>query len=220
VYRYNTFDSNGESHVTLRHGSNTAVYGNFFLNGAGIRIKEGQNDMVYNNYFQTGDFFSIRLENYRVDPLRKILIAHNTLVASGPMKLGGKGHYPPENVVICNNLFIRPSGKMIEDPTGRETISGNYTTELPEEKGFILLKQPPLINNYGFVQLEKPLKSVKIPGGSVTDIPEIEDDPEILLDIVKNKRSEKKSAGCYEPLRNGFSIKPFATANNTGPLYL
>ncbi len=53
----------GESHVTLRHGSNNVVYGNDFLDGAGIRIKEGQtqivcnltgNEVFINNLVQTG----------------------------------------------------------------------------------------------------------------------------------------------------------------------
>ncbi|HPT31000.1 MAG TPA: chondroitinase-B domain-containing protein [Prolixibacteraceae bacterium] len=220
VYRYNTFESNGESHVTLRHGSNTAVYGNFFLDGAGIRIKEGQNDMVYNNYFNTGNYFSIRLENYRVDPLRNILIAHNTLVGSGPVRLGGKGEYPPEEVVICNNLVVQPTAKILEDPTGRETMINNYTSELPAEKGFILLKKLPVTNEYGFIRPQKALPSVKIPRQAIMDIQDMEDDPEILFDIVKNKRGKNKSSGCFEPVRNDFPVKPVATAFNTGPSYL
>ena len=87
VYRYNTFDDNGESHFTLRHGSDNVVYGNFFLKGAGLRIKEGQNQMVYNNYFETGNYWTIRLENYKVDPLKNIVIAHNTFANSGSMRL-------------------------------------------------------------------------------------------------------------------------------------
>ena len=69
IFRYNTFENNGDSHFTLRHGKDNVIYGSFFLNGAGIRIKEGQNQMVYNNYFQTGERFSIMLVNYKVDPL-------------------------------------------------------------------------------------------------------------------------------------------------------
>jgi hypothetical protein len=222
VYRYNTFESNGESHVTLRHGSNTAVYGNFFLDGAGIRIKEGQNDMVYNNYFNTRNYFSIRLENYRVDPLRNILIAHNTLVESGPIRLGGKGDYPPEKVVVCNNLFIRPTGKIIDDPNGREIMDGNYVSEVrdPLQTGFFPLKQSTVTNLHGFIQPAKLVPSVKISGQFITDIPEMDDDPEIDLDVVKNNRPERKSAGCHELVRNGHPVKPFATKYNTGPSYL
>lgn len=222
VYRYNTFESNGESHLTLRHGSVTAVYGNFFLGGAGIRIKEGRNQMVYNNYFQTGVYFAVRLENYRADPLRDIIIAHNTIVGSGPVKLGGKGDFTPENVLICNNLFLYPEGKILEDPTGREKIAGNYAgdaTELPG-KGFTILQQTPENNEYGFRQPAKVLPSAKIRKHIMTDIPEMEDDPGILLDIAGNKRQRQKSAGCYEPVRDGFPVRPAATALNTGPSYL
>jgi hypothetical protein len=53
------------------------------------------------------------------------------------------------------------------------------------------------------------------------DIPELDDDPEIKSDIAGNKRPAKvKSAGCYEPGKNPFPVKPYATAQNTGPEYI
>lgn len=78
IYRYNTFEDNGPSHFTLRHGSDNVVYSNFFIGGAGIRVKEGQNHMIYNNYFNTGDWFSIKLMNHKADPLQNIKIVHNS----------------------------------------------------------------------------------------------------------------------------------------------
>jgi hypothetical protein len=178
--------------------------------------------MVYNNYFQTGAYFALRLENYRADPLRNIIITHNTIVRSGPVRLGGKGDFPPENVLICNNLFLYPVGKILDDPTGREKMARNYAggaNDLPQ-KGFTTLEQTPENNEYGFSQTPKVLPSVKIRQHIMTDIPEMEDDPGILLDIVGNKRLSQKSAGCYQPVRDGLPVRPAATALNTGPSYL
>jgi len=55
----------------------------------------------------------------------------------------------------------------------------------------------------------------------ILDIPELDDDPQISLDIAGNKRpAENKSAGCFEPSNNSNPAKPYATSLNTGPSYL
>jgi hypothetical protein len=226
IFRYNTFDNNGESHFTLRHGSDNVVYGNFFLKGAGLRIKEGQNQMVYNNYFNTGDYFAIRLENYKVDPLENIIITHNTFYGSGPVRLGGKGDYPPTGVALTNNLFWDPASDMLADPTGKETIFGNATTSdkvINTDEGFYTVTAKIENNAYGFLQperaiAEKSKSRIKFP---MLDIPGLNDDPGLELDIAGNKRAVgKKSAGCYEPGKKHLPVKPYATAENTGPGYL
>lgn len=63
VYRYNVFYKNSGT-LTLRHGHDCSVYGNFFLgervkNSGGVRII-GRNHNVYNNYFKdlTGTGYS------------------------------------------------------------------------------------------------------------------------------------------------------------------
>jgi hypothetical protein len=226
IFRYNTFDDNGESHFTLRHGSDNVLYGNFFLRGAGLRIKEGQNQMVYNNYFDTGDYFAMRLENYKVDPLRNIIIAHNTFAGSGPIRLGGKGDFQPEEVYVTNNLFVHPVSDIFFDPTGKETVRSNAVyppADLPGAEGFYASETSVGPNASGYFQ---PLKTVTQKSNSyeqipLLDIPELDDDPEIKSDIAGNKRPAKvKSAGCFEPGKNPFPVKPYATAQNTGPEYI
>lgn len=222
VYRYNTFENNGESHVTLRHGSDNVVYGNFFLKGAGLRIKEGQNHMVYNNYFNTGEYWTIKLENYKADPLNNILITHNTFVNSGSLKLGGKGDYKPRQVLIGGNLFIHPTNQLSEDPTGTEVyqdngFSGNQET--PAQSGFYPVKSAVSKNTCGYYHLSKKIATTNI--FPFLDIPVLNDDPHLMLDIAGNKRPVKrKSAGCFEPSRNASSVHPYATDVNTGPVYL
>lgn len=225
IYRYNTFEDNGESHFTLRHGCDNVLYGNFFLKGAGLRIKEGQNHMVYNNFFQTGEYFAIRLENYKVDPLENIMILHNTFSGSGDIRFGGRGDFQPERVQVVNNLFLDPAGAIISDMTGRETFQGNIVhpqERLPALTGFSHLSVQ-IENVNGWLQPQLPVIGgvSSLMGIRILDIPELDDDPAINLDIAGNKRPEvKKSAGCYEPGHHSNPVKPYATALNTGPSYL
>jgi len=227
IFRYNTFADNGESHLTLRHGKDNVVYGNFFLNGAGIRIKEGQNYMVYNNYFSTGSFFSIRLENYKVDPLENIVIAHNTFFRSGTIKLGGKGDFQPKKVCFGHNLAAETALPFLTDLTGNEFFADNIVQEgmqPPLPTGFSIASVAQKPNTGGYFQPEKPLpasgKSPDLP--DLFDIPEMKDDPQMKLDIMGNKRpdkSSKKDQGCFQAEGKN-PLKPYADAGTTGPTYM
>jgi hypothetical protein len=225
IFRYNTFENNGESHLTLRHGSDNVVYGNFFVNGAGIRIKEGQNQMVFNNYFNTGKYFAIKLENYKVDPLENIIIVHNTFVRSGEIKMGGKGDFQPQNVMLGNNLFIEPTEAIFTDFTGNETVQNNgfqWDKEFVYQ-GFKPMPEKINANIHGFYQPQYPVFSKEMQlDFKLTDIPELDDDPLIMLDIAGNMRPPKKirSAGCFESVFKVTDVKPYATIRNTGPRYL
>lgn len=223
VFRYNTFQDNGESHFTLRHGSDNVVCSNFFLQGAGLRIKEGQNQMVYNNYFETGDFWAIRLENYKVDPLKNVVITNNTFYHSGPVKLGGTGDFQPTGVSLDNNIFYKASSSILDDPTGKESYSGNVLVETSTsvKNGFSPSSVKMKMNEFGFLEPEKKVfvKEAKMP--AILDIPELDDDPKLNLDIAKNKRpASKKTAGCYEVSGKSQPIKQYVNASNTGPEYL
>jgi hypothetical protein len=224
VYRYNTFENNGESHFTLRHGKDNVVYGNFFLKGAGLRIKEGQNQMVYNNYFETGNYWTIKLENYKVDPLKNIVIAYNTFAGSGSMKLGGKGDFQPAEVKLLNNLFYKATAPVFDDQSGKESFSGNAMLESqnPNQPGFYATNTPIQTNMEGFFQPKKRISAVKETIRlQILDIPELTDDPQIAFDIAGNKRPVKhKSVGCFEPSGKANPVKPYATATNIGPDYL
>jgi hypothetical protein len=227
IFRYNTFTNNGESHLTLRHGRDNVVYGNFFLNGAGIRIKEGQNYMVYNNYFSTGSYFSIRLENYKVDPLANIVIVHNTFSRSGMIKLGGKGDFQPQRVQFGDNLILDSTVPIITDLTGSETFANNVVLEgmqLPSTTGFSTAPVKLKSNAGGYFQLVKHIPTTKESSGKLViyDIPELNDDPQMLLDIMGNHRPDtasKKDQGCFQAEGKN-PLGPYAGANNTGPTYM
>jgi poly(beta-D-mannuronate) lyase len=224
IFRYNTFENNGESHLTLRHGSNNVVYGNFFVNGAGIRIKEGQNQAVYNNYFNTGQYFTIKLENYKADPLENIIIVHNTFARSGSLKMGGKGDFQPQHILLGNNLFIEPTDALITDLTENEILQNNGFQSDKEffQPGFNPIPEKINDNIHGFFQPQYLVFSnEKQLDFNLTDIPELDDDPLIMLDIAGNLRPVKnKSAGCFEPVSKASAVKPYATIRNTGPRYL
>jgi poly(beta-D-mannuronate) lyase len=50
IIRYNTFGERSEE-MSLRHGNNSQVYGNFFINTTGLRFS-GDDHLIYNNYFR------------------------------------------------------------------------------------------------------------------------------------------------------------------------
>ncbi len=229
IYRYNTFTDNGSSHFTLRHGKDNAVYGNFFIGGAGIRVKEGQNQMIYNNYFETGRWFSIFLVNYEIDPLENIVIRNNTFVKSGTMILGGRGKYHPKDVFLANNLFANPTSQLLTDTTGLEQFIGNAvesadTIALPN--GFCRISTCLKRNMFGLFQFPNTGTLLPCPKYSgnieILDIPVLDDDPGITLDIMKQNRSIAQAAnqyGCYV-FNEGNPIKVYVNEINTGPTYL
>ncbi len=128
VYRYNTFRDN-EGTLTLRHGNDCEVYGNFFFGGnkdsGGVRII-GERHKVYNNYFEglNGDGFraALSITNGVPDsPLNRYFqvkaaqVVNNTFIAcKEPIAIGeGKSEelsLPPLNCTIANNVIDHTTG--------------------------------------------------------------------------------------------------------------
>jgi len=227
VIRYNTFFDNGPAHLTLRHGSRAMVYGNFFINGAGIRIKEGQNHAVVNNYFDTGNQFSIQLQNHHFDPVDTVTIANNTFVGGGPLLLGAHGEFAPKNVLFANNIFLGKMDSLILDATGNErwyqnVISMdnvNFTKD-----GFILIPFNFKKNMYSVYQPEfddNSLNNYKSNIPLVFDILNLDDDFLIDLDIMKQRRDNFNTEfpGSYVTIKE-VGLQLYATSKNTGPTYL
>ena len=132
TYRYNTFrDSEGT--LTLRHGNDTRVEGNFFLGennsrSGAIRVI-GERQTIVNNYIanvddRAGGAISISAgvpgsANNQYFQVKDAIIAHNTLVnTAGTLVtfddgLGSNGRtLLAENVTFANNL-LRSSGTTI-----------------------------------------------------------------------------------------------------------
>jgi poly(beta-D-mannuronate) lyase len=89
TYRYNTFLDSPGAQLTLRHGNDCLVYGNYFRNTEGLRIF-GDRHQIFSNYFE-GNSIGINLGNGGAE------------VADGaPLT----SHDRPDNCVITFNTLI------------------------------------------------------------------------------------------------------------------
>ena len=150
-YYNNTF-RNHQGTLTLRHGNNCEVFGNFFIANnqtfsGGIRVM-GENHKIYNNYIEgvnskkpdnstskaTG---GINVSNGRVDSalngyyqVKNVTITNNTFVnCDFGFRIGTKVSsdlsLAPENLIIANNIIANPSTNGIQQitaPTGSVSI--------------------------------------------------------------------------------------------------
>jgi poly(beta-D-mannuronate) lyase len=125
IFRYNTFRESAGT-LTLRHGDNNLVEGNFFLGegkdrSGGVRVI-GENQTIVNNYFEGLDgrangaiSISAAVPNSALNEyflVRNAVIAHNTIVNvndAGIIFDHGFGSSDrtllAENVTIANNLI-------------------------------------------------------------------------------------------------------------------
>lgn len=147
IYRYNTFRDN-EGTLTLRHGNDCEVYGNFFFGGdkrsGGVRII-GERHKVYNNYFEglKGDGFraALSITNGVPDsPLNRYFqvknaeVVHNTIVSCKEPFAFGEGKsdelsLPPTDCIISNNVVDKTTGSKaftLTDNPINFTYSSNY----------------------------------------------------------------------------------------------
>lgn len=144
TYRYNTFRESAGT-LTLRHGNDTRVEGNFFLgenknNSGAIRVI-GERQTIVNNYIANVDdraggaiSISAAVPNSPLNgyfQVKDATIAHNTIVNTSGVMLtfdDGLGSSSrtllAENVTVANNIF-RSSGPTIFE--GNE--GANWTWE-------------------------------------------------------------------------------------------
>ncbi len=230
VYRYNTFEDNPKAELVLRHGSEAIVYGNFFLNGkGGVRVREGQNHYIYNNYFYNLADRAIYLQNRASDPLDNINIAFNTIIDCSEIILGGDGNYKPTQVTFANNIFAEPDVNLFKDPTGTESwlanISfGNLGMDLPAN-GMTTVDPQLMENSASFYGLTEGSPAINAAAPGYAPLPQfsgmISIDTDLSFDLMGQERpqsTEEKDLGCNE-YPHHVLIRPFATAENTGPSY-
>ena len=143
--------------LTLRHGNNTEVFGNYFFGdnnafSGGVRVI-GEDHKVYNNYFEglryrkpsgavsnttgalnitNGKPGSALNEYYQV---KNVKIINNTLVDCDlGIRVGtvqnSSTTLAPENIIIANNIMLDSSISALQEtttPTGTSTYEGNIT---------------------------------------------------------------------------------------------
>ncbi|MDW7694877.1 chondroitinase-B domain-containing protein [Flammeovirgaceae bacterium SG7u.111] len=155
-YYNNTF-RNYQGSLTLRHGDNCEVYGNYFFASqnnttAGIRVI-GEGHLVYNNYIEgvnskkaggstSGATGGINITNGRPDTelngyyqVKDAKIVNNTFVDCDlAIRVGTQVKsdltLAPENLEIANNIMLNSSSKAISEntaPIGNSTYTGNIT---------------------------------------------------------------------------------------------
>ncbi len=110
TYRYNTFRANN-GQLTLRHGANCFVHGNFFLGenypgSSGVRVIDGNHE-IYNNYFQ--DLIGASSSDLRA-PIT---------IMNGDVNPAANGYWKVYNSRIWNNSFVN-----CDDPLIRIGVSG------------------------------------------------------------------------------------------------
>ena len=133
IFRHNTF-RRSSGVLTLRHGNDAHVYGNYFLGegksgSGGVRII-GERHRVYNNYFQDLEGTDYRAAVSFVNgvpnsPLnryfqvKQAFVGHNTFVNVEQAFIMGAGSsseqsLAPDSLVVVNNLVFTRNGPIIE----------------------------------------------------------------------------------------------------------
>ena len=166
IYRYNTFRDN-EGTLTLRHGNDCEVYGNFFFGqnkrSGGVRII-GERHKVFNNYFEglNGDGFRAALcmtNGVPNSPLNRYFqvknaeVVHNTFVAcKEPISIGeGKSdelNLAPVDCIIANNVVDQTTGSKAvtyTDEPENFTYSDNYVNGTAGITDAGIINQDPLL---------------------------------------------------------------------------
>jgi poly(beta-D-mannuronate) lyase len=115
TYRYNTILDSPGGELTLRHGNDCVVYGNYFRNSAGMRIF-GDRHQIFSNYFESTTGINIGNGAGEVadgaaltthDRPDDVVITFNTLVNStrNYFQTGRTNGLGATNTVFANNII-------------------------------------------------------------------------------------------------------------------
>jgi poly(beta-D-mannuronate) lyase len=235
TYRFNTFVAS-QGALTLRHGNNCRVEGNFFFGRnipmtGGVRVI-GENHTVVNNYFADlqgrGAFSAISMMNgvhnsplNRYFQVKNALVAFNTLINNKTSIEIGVGadnelSLPPMNSVFANNIVVSknsPLVKLTSNPINF-TWEGNifYGAEagIEPQKG-IVVKDPLL--KIGSDSLWRPSDKSYAIGNAVGRY------DSIMIDIDGQQRNGKKDIGCDQILNTKINNRPLKP-EDVGPLWI
>jgi poly(beta-D-mannuronate) lyase len=231
IFRYNTFVE-CQGTLTLRHGNNSMVEGNFFFgnnvpNTGGVRII-GENHKVFNNYFvdlEGDDVYSALafMNGVPNSPLNRYYqvknanVVFNTFVnCRNSITIGtGKDEelsLPPINSIVANNIIIgknTPLIKIIAAPenfvwSGNIIYGANIDLELDNTNYRI---NPGLKLIEGIYRLTNESQIIK----SVN-----RDFDFVIQDIDGQNRLEPKNVGCDQISEDPIQNKPM-NKNDVGP---
>ncbi|MCU4157102.1 polysaccharide lyase 6 family protein [Carboxylicivirga sp. A043] len=211
TYRYNTFRNN-EGCLTLRHGNDCEVYGNYFIGedkaSGGVRII-GERHKVFNNYFEhlNGDDYrsAICIMNGVPDsPLNRYfqvkdaIVAFNTIINCNMPLIVGAGKddektLAPQDCVFANNVMDKTSGSKnitIEDEPINMIWEGNIINADANDEpiGAGVNYQNPGLEHVNYMWRPSPGSSLL--NNAVGEYSYVE------LDLEQNQRSVNKTIGC------------------------
>lgn len=234
--RYCTFTNQQNAMLCFRNGDNNAAYSNFFINAGGIRVKEANNIYCYNNYFYNSGSTSgsssanavtllyVAPIDLRTSNLVNVNFVHNTFVDCMNIDLGGIG---ATNNTWANNIFKKTSGNIFMNPNSGTTFvnniyQGNLGITIPS--GMNNSNPNLTLNTDGYYGLSStsPVNNSSSNYPSLLDLTNVDDDPNLLLDISGQSRPSlitSKDIGCDEFTTGTTSNHPLVLAE-AGPSYL
>jgi poly(beta-D-mannuronate) lyase len=224
TYRYNTILDSPNAQLTLRHGNECLVYGNYLRNTEGIRIF-GDRHQIFSNYLEK-NYMGINLGNGGAEvadgaPLTShdrpdnCVISFNTLVENRtqyqmsrrtPTALGAT------NTTFANNILLGGIAAKIEGPYTGAVWSGNIVWKASSPGDFpaegFSNEDPKLVaGDDGILRLQEGSPAIDAAVGEY---------PEVKFDFEGQPRSERKDKGADE-----FSTAPviarILTVNDVGP---
>ncbi|MDE2825772.1 MAG: T9SS type A sorting domain-containing protein [Bacteroidota bacterium] len=233
IFRHNTFLRSSGT-LTLRHGNEASVYGNYFLGegksgSGGVRII-GERHKVYNNYFQdlrgTGYRSALAVVNgvpnsplNRYFQVKDAVVAFNTFVDVEETFVIGAGKsseqsLAPDGLQVANNLVVTRNGPIIEYEDAPLNITYASNVFFGAESGIgqvdgILIADPALV----FDQDVWRPSSTSVAVGSATAI------DFVTHDIDGQERDGLPDIGADEISLSPVLYRPL-TSQDVGPSYL
>ena len=224
IIRYNTLRSS-KGTITLRHGWNNRVEGNYLIgNNTGIRMF-GNNHVVINNVIQnsTGQALAVGGGEVRDDTtsgtdheaVDHALVAFNTFVNdSSNIKVGDGGKkYQPSDVTIANNIVSAGSGSAVSTVSGSAGLSyqGNILNgvgagSMPAA-GYKTANPKLVLDSGGIYRLSTGSPAIGAALGSY---------PQVLLDQDTQTRTSPFDVGADQFGASGPAREPLTTAD-VGP---
>ena len=215
-YYKNTFRDYAGT-LTLRHGNNCEVYGNYFfaennLFSGGIRVI-GENHKIYNNYVEgvnsikpdgstSNTTGAINVSNGRLDgeingyfQVKNTEIVHNTFVNCDygfriGTNVGGDLDQAPEDLIVANNIMYNSSindYQIFTAPIGNSISEGNFGD----------LTNTEMLDDGDFYRLTNGSSPIDASIGTY---------PYAVLDILTGTRDENFDVGAEEFGADGMQI--------------
>ena len=190
IIRYNTVLNNQAAMVCLRNGNHNVVYGNFFLNSGGVRIKQASQISIYNNYFENSQLSFIMDDvsgypnptSYQND----IVLAYNTF-NNCPGALTYSGITTQTGNALVNNIIYKTNLFPPTTTTAKVTITGNiYKNSTGFSYDSTNIAKDPLLTasstlGYSIIDAKSPAVGAAIIPPTLTTVPNTDTDSAILL---------------------------------------